>query len=70
MSLAIYKPVSFLPSCSRTLGKIIYDRLVAFLHKHNLITHAQFGFRKNSSTELTLLNQKYYIQAFQEKNLI
>ena len=49
-----YRPISLLPILGKIFEKILADRLVKFLEKHNIITQNQFGFRKNHSTELAI----------------
>uniref|UniRef100_A0A0K8R810 Putative outcast ele5 orf1-h 1e-40-j 4 n=1 Tax=Ixodes ricinus TaxID=34613 RepID=A0A0K8R810_IXORI len=69
--LSNYRPLSILPLFSKGLEKIIHTRLVQFSDKHNLLTPAQFGFRKGRSTELALLEQKEYIlKNFEEKKQV
>ena len=45
-----YRPISLLPILSKSLEKIMQNRLNSFLGKHNLFYHSQFGFTKNKST--------------------
>ena len=55
-----YRPVCLLPSVSKLLEKIMYNRVNEFLCKRNFFYDRQFGFRKSSSTELAaiyLINQ-------------
>lgn len=66
-----YRPISILPVFSKGLEKIILKRLNSFTDKFNLITSAQYGFRKNKSTELALLAQKEYIlENFESRNMV
>ena len=55
-----YRPVSVLPAFSKILEKVIYNRLLQYLTKHNILSDNQFGFRKHHSTKyaLTLLYDK------------
>jgi hypothetical protein len=50
-----YRPVSVLPSFSKILEKIMYDRVMTFVTKHNILYGYQFGFRKKHSTSLALI---------------
>lgn len=59
--LGNYRPISILPIFSKAFEKILYSRISKFADKHCLISQNQFGFRKNMSTELALLEQKEYI---------
>ena len=43
-----YRPISILPSISKILEKIIYDRLYKFLITWELLNPNQYGFRKKS----------------------
>jgi hypothetical protein len=45
-----YRPISILSGFSKILETLIYNRVVNFLDKFNLISNAQNGFRKNKST--------------------
>jgi retron-type reverse transcriptase len=53
-----YRPLSILSVFSKILEKIMYKRLISYLHK-NILSNVQFGFRQGKSTELacyTFLN--------------
>lgn len=66
-----YRPISILPVLSKGLEKLIHVQMSNFFDKHNLISTAQFGFRKHLSTELALLQQKEFILTqFESKNLV
>ena len=47
-----YRPVSVLPLFSKVLERIVYNRLIEFFNKHNVIYDYQFGFRKLYSTHI------------------
>ena len=49
-----YRPVSILPCLSKVFERLMYDRLISFLHKHRLICELQFGFRKGRSSFMAL----------------
>lgn len=69
--LGNYRPISILPVFSKALEKILYQRLVDFSNKWDLVTSSQFGFRKNCSTETALINQKEYIlENFENKKFV
>ena len=42
-----YRPVSVFPIFSKILERIMYNRLLEYLNKHNLLHAFQFGLRKN-----------------------
>ena len=50
-----YRPISLLSIFNKVLEKLVYKRLYNFLLKHNVLYKYQFGFRKNHSTSMALL---------------
>lgn len=46
-----YRPISVLPSISKILEKILNKRLINFLHKYNILSSSQYGFRQGLSTQ-------------------
>ena len=50
-----YRPVSVLPLFSKILERIVYNRLIEFFNKHNVLYDYQFGFRKLYSTHMALI---------------
>ena len=50
-----YRPVSVLPLFSKILERLMYNRLLDFINKHNLLYKYQFGFRKQHSPNLALI---------------
>ena len=50
-----YRPIAILPALNKILERIVYDQLIKFLNKHNIIFNYQFGFRKKHSTEQAVL---------------
>ena len=51
-----YRPISLLPCFSKILERLIYNRLVNFLSTYNILHENQYGFRKQHSTDLALLD--------------
>ena len=51
-----YRPISLLSIFHKLLEKLISKRFNKYLEKHNIINVNQFGFRKNHSTNLALLD--------------
>ena len=49
-SMDNYRPISLLPTFSKILEKIMYNRLSIYLENNNLLAPQQFGFRKAHST--------------------
>ena len=60
-----YRPISLLPLLSKILERAVYNQLYGFLKTFGLLNTNQFGFRKNRSTIMAVLNHlKYCIQKF------
>ena len=55
MSFSNYRPISVLPLFSKILERIMYNRIINFINKHNILYKYQFGFRKNHSTNMALI---------------
>ena len=49
-----YRPISILPSISKILEKIIYNRLLDFVTRNNIFSPHQYGFRPNRSTHMAI----------------
>ena len=52
ITLLLYRPISILPVFSKFYEKVIYDRLISFINRHNLLCAHQYGFRSNYSTSM------------------
>ena len=50
-----YRPISLLSIINKLLEKLMYSRLMSFINKHKILYKYQFGFRKNHSTTLALI---------------
>jgi hypothetical protein len=53
-SFSNYRPVSVLPLFSKILERLMYNRILNFIHKHKILYDYQFGFRGNHSTNMAL----------------
>ena len=51
-----YRPVSILPGFPKFLEKVMYNRLMAYLEKFMILRDNQYGFRKNHSISLALVD--------------
>ena len=51
-----YRPISLLSCLSKVIERLVCDRLRVYLEENNLITDAQYGFRRGSSTLDQLLD--------------
>jgi hypothetical protein len=45
-----YRPITLVPALSKSLEKVIANRQISFLDKHNQLHKSQFGVRKNEFT--------------------
>ena len=50
-----YRPVQVLPVFSKFLERIVYNRIINFLNKQDILFRNQCGFRKNYSTAHALI---------------
>ena len=55
MLFSYYRPVSILPIFSKILERIVYERLLDYLAKLNILSNYQFGFKKNHSASMALI---------------
>ena len=51
-----YRPISLLPSFSKIFEKLVYNRLIAYIDKMNILFPSQYGFRAHHSTSMALLD--------------
>jgi hypothetical protein len=51
-----YRPISLLSIFNKLLEKLMYNRLIDFLDKRNMLYEKQFGFRANHSTNHAILS--------------
>lgn len=49
-----YRPISLLPVLSKVIEKIVNKQVVSYINKHSLLYKKQFGFIKNSNTEMAI----------------
>ena len=50
-----YRPISILSPFSKIIERLIFNRLIIFLNENKILYDYQFGFRRNHSTELALV---------------
>ena len=50
-----YRPISLLSQFSKILEKIFHNRMMSFIEEKNILYESQYGFRKNMSTSLAIL---------------
>ena len=56
-----YRPVSILPVFSKILERLMFNRLLEYLNKHNILHKLQFGFRPEHTTFDALIALVDYI---------
>ena len=68
LEVSNYRPVSVLPIISKIFEKLMQTRLVSYLEKNKIIYENQFGFQKNKSTSLAVLDMySKIIEAIEQK---
>ena len=55
MELNSYRPISVLNIFSKTFERLMYNKLIKFLGKYNILDQNQFGFRQGHSTSHALI---------------
>jgi len=58
-----YRPISILSVFSKPLEKLMHNRLLLFLKKHNILASEKHGFTETKSTETA---NHSFIQSVQE----
>ena len=54
MFCELYRPISLLANFSNFFEKVMYNRLLEFIEKHDILYSSQFGFREKHSTSLAI----------------
>ena len=65
-----YRPIATLSPFSKALERVIYDQLIQYLDKHEVLLKYQFGFRKNHSTEQAIMEITDNLKASIDSNFI
>lgn len=55
---------------SKVLEKLVYDQLISFLEKHNILFEYQFGFRKGHSSEHAMLETIDNLKTALDQNML
>ena len=50
-----YRPISLLPQFSKILDKLYHSRLITFIDSNQILYKSQYGFRKEMSTSLAII---------------
>ena len=64
-----YRPISILPSLSKIFERLMYNRMLSYINKFNILSNDQFGFRKNRNTELAVIRAFCRVLAKGRKSL-
>ena len=67
-NLGNYRPISVLPCFSKTLERIMYNRLYKYLTDNNILYKKQSGFQTGHSTEHTIIQLVGQINSKFEKD--
>ena len=51
-----YRPIAILPTLSKGLERLMYNRVMKFINKYNTLTTCQYGFRPNHSTNFAIID--------------
>ena len=51
-----YRPISILSNFSKVFERVMYNRLIEFIERFEILYCYQFGFRKNNSTNFALIH--------------
>ena len=51
-----YRPISLSSIFNRIYENIMYNRLISFVGKHNILSTAQYGFRKQHCTQHAIID--------------
>ena len=49
-SLNNYHPISLLPVFSKLIEKLMYNQIMSFIERNDILNNHQYGFRKNHTT--------------------
>ena len=63
-----YRPISILPCFSKILEKLVYTRVIKHLNSNNILYNHQYGFRKQHSTYMALMQLTERVQEALNKN--
>ena len=64
-----YQPILLLLTLYKVLEKVVYNRTVSFLDKHNLFYNSQYGFRKDHSCSDAIMELTSEILKNKEHNI-
>ena len=62
MNFGNYRPISILPAFSKFFEKCAHNQLYQYFMDNNLLCKSQYGFQKNCSTEMAVIDFVEYIK--------
>ena len=65
-----YRPISVLPVLSKIFEKLVNNRLIEYLEKHNILHKHQYGFREGHSTKLAVTNLINQLVHYQDEGRV
>ena len=65
-----YRPISILSPFSKIFERIVFNQLLTFFDKYNILNNCQFGFRTKRSTAHAIINNVHHIQENTDKGNI
>ena len=65
-----YRPISVLPVLSKIFEKLVNNRLIEYLEKHNILYKHQYGFREGHSTKLAVTNLINQLVHYQDEGRV
>lgn len=63
-----YRPISILPIFAKIIEKAMFNRLINYMEKFEILTPCQFGFRAHHATYMPLLSLNDYVITNFESN--
>jgi len=51
-----YRPISILPIFDKIIERLMHKRILKFLNIYKILNKAQYGFQKNKSTSLAIMD--------------
>ena len=70
IDLGNYRPIAVISPFSKVLERMVYDQLIFFLERQNILFNYQFGFRKGYSTEYAILETMETLKTAIDENKI
>ena len=56
-----YRPISVLPVLSKIFERTMYNRVISFMEKYNILSKSQYGFRRGLSTSQAIMDNLSFI---------